>query len=73
MKDNSVPKKIPRARENDYTREMAGERRRFLTEETGKEFNHLGHFSFEPSVLPGNVENFINEIDEENVRAWDEI
>jgi hydroxymethylglutaryl-CoA reductase (NADPH) len=51
--------KIPRNKENDYTPEAAAERRRFAQEQTGVELNHVGKFSFEPSVLPGNIENFI--------------
>ncbi|HEX8264622.1 MAG TPA: hydroxymethylglutaryl-CoA reductase [Pyrinomonadaceae bacterium] len=51
--------KIPRNKENDYTTEAAAERRRFAQEHTGIELNHVGKFSFDPSVLPGNIENFI--------------
>jgi hydroxymethylglutaryl-CoA reductase (NADPH) len=51
--------KIPRNKENDYTREAAAERRDFAKEQRNVELNHVGSFSFEPSVLPGNIENFI--------------
>ncbi len=51
--------KVPRSKENDYTREMAEARRRFVKERTGALLEHVGRFSFEPSVLPGNVENFM--------------
>ncbi|MEO6746144.1 MAG: hydroxymethylglutaryl-CoA reductase [Caldimonas sp.] len=51
--------KVPRSKENDYTREMAEARRRFVKERTGAALVHVGNFSFEPSVLPGNVENFM--------------
>lgn len=51
--------KIPRTRENDYTQEAATERRAFVKEETKVELNHVGEFSFEPSSLQGNIENFI--------------
>ncbi|HXU34885.1 MAG TPA: hydroxymethylglutaryl-CoA reductase [Blastocatellia bacterium] len=50
---------IPRSRDNDYTRSMAEARLQFLKEQTGKELNHVGQYSFEPSLLPGNIENFI--------------
>jgi hydroxymethylglutaryl-CoA reductase (NADPH) len=51
--------KIPRSKENDYTAGMAAERRRFVTERTGTSLGHVGSFSFDPQVLPGNVENFM--------------
>src|SRR4029453_14439804 len=34
-------------------------RRRFGQERTGTALEHVGSFSFEPGVLPGNVENFM--------------
>ena len=51
--------KVPRSKENDYTRDMAGARRRFVSERTGTALEHVGSYSFDPSVLPGNVENFM--------------
>ena len=51
--------KVPRSKEDDYTREMAEARRHFVKEQTGASLTHVGSFSFEPNVLPGNVENFM--------------
>ena len=51
--------KIPRNKENDYTREAAEMRRSFAKEQRGVALEHVGGFSFDPSVLPGNIENFI--------------
>lgn len=51
--------KIPRDKEDDYTREAAAARREFARAQTGAELEHVGAYSFEPSVLPGNIENFI--------------
>jgi hydroxymethylglutaryl-CoA reductase (NADPH) len=51
--------KIPRSKENDYTREMAEQRRRFVKERTGHSLEHVGSYSFDPKVLPGNIENFM--------------
>ena len=51
--------KIPRNKENDYTKEIAETRRNFVKEQTEVELNHVGQFSFEPDVLQGNIENFI--------------
>ncbi len=51
--------KIPRNKENDYTREAAESRRQFVKEQTNSDANHVGQFSFEPTILQGNIENFI--------------
>ena len=51
--------RIPRSKDNDYTRDMAEARRRFVHEKTGATLEHVGSYSFDPAVLPGNVENFI--------------
>jgi hydroxymethylglutaryl-CoA reductase (NADPH) len=51
--------KIPRAKENDYTAEMAARRRQFIERQTGQALHHVGQFSFDPLLLPGNIEHFI--------------
>jgi len=51
--------KIPRNKENDYTREAAEKRRNFAKEQTNTKLEHVGQYSFDPSILPGNIENFI--------------
>jgi hydroxymethylglutaryl-CoA reductase (NADPH) len=51
-------KKIPRSREDDYTAAAAAARRAFLREQTGVALEHVSHYSFDPAVLPGNVEHF---------------
>jgi hydroxymethylglutaryl-CoA reductase (NADPH) len=48
---------IPRA-PDDHTHEMAAARRRFVEEHTGAVLHHVGQYSFDPSVLPGNIEHF---------------
>jgi hydroxymethylglutaryl-CoA reductase (NADPH) len=50
---------VPRDPENDYTPEAAAMRREFLRERTGADLDHVGRFSFDPEVLPGNIEQFI--------------
>ena len=50
---------IPRCRENDYTHHMAAARRGFLRDQTGVDLSHVAQYSFDPSVLPGNIEQFI--------------
>lgn len=51
-------KKLPYQKGNDHTPEMAQQRREFIKEVTGSEMKHVGSFSFDPSVLPGNIESF---------------
>ena len=50
--------RIPRRQDGDYTRDAAEERRRFIREQTGTDLTHVGAYSFDPAVLPGNIENF---------------
>ena len=50
--------KLPRDRDNDYTEEMAGKRRAFIASATDVALDHVGHYSLDPAVLPGNIENF---------------
>jgi hydroxymethylglutaryl-CoA reductase (NADPH) len=51
--------KIPRSKENNYTNEMASERRAFIKGQTGVELKHLANYSFDPQILKNNLENFI--------------
>jgi hydroxymethylglutaryl-CoA reductase (NADPH) len=51
--------KIPRAKDNDYTPEMAAARRQFIKQQTGTELHHVAQYSFDPLLLPGNIEHFI--------------
>jgi hydroxymethylglutaryl-CoA reductase (NADPH) len=51
--------KVPRSPTNDYTREQAAERRRFAERKTGAKLDHVGSYSFDPALLPGNIENFV--------------
>jgi hydroxymethylglutaryl-CoA reductase (NADPH) len=49
---------VPRDKENDYSHEMAVKRREFVSERTGAELSHVAMYSFDPAILPGNIENF---------------
>ena len=51
--------KVPRDPDDDYTAAMAQRRRDFVREHTGVELTHVGRYSFDPALLPGNVENFL--------------
>lgn len=50
--------KLPIDKNDNYTPEIAQARRTFVTQKTGVAFEHLAQFSFEPSILKGNIENF---------------
>src|SRR3954469_13855997 len=50
---------IPRSKENDYTRDAARARQEFVREQTGAELEHVSSYSFDPSVLTGNIEQFV--------------
>jgi hydroxymethylglutaryl-CoA reductase (NADPH) len=50
---------VPRDRENDYTRAAQQERAEFVKEQTGVELEHVTSYSFDPSILSGNVEQFL--------------
>jgi hydroxymethylglutaryl-CoA reductase (NADPH) len=43
----------------DYTRDMADARRAFVEARTGSTLSHLGHYSFDPTKLQGNIESFV--------------
>lgn len=50
---------VPRDGENDYTAEMAARRRDFVREQCGADLSHVARCSFDPGLLPGNIENFV--------------
>lgn len=50
--------RVPRDPANDYTREMAERRRAFVKEQTGASLSDVAHYSIDPAMLPGNIENF---------------
>jgi hydroxymethylglutaryl-CoA reductase (NADPH) len=56
--DDGKRKRIPRDKGQDYTRELAEQRRAFVQQETGAKLEHVGSYSFDPGTLPGNIENF---------------
>ncbi len=51
-------KPVPRFEDN-YTEEAAQARRDFLTQQTGGELTHTGHYSIDPASVRNNTENFI--------------
>ena len=51
--------RIPRDSDNDYTEKMAEQRRDFVAQKTATTLNHIGHYSVDPALTAGNIENFI--------------
>lgn len=52
-------KSIPRVEANDYTNELAVQRRAFIHQRTGADLSHVAQYSFDPLTVKGNIENFI--------------
>jgi hydroxymethylglutaryl-CoA reductase (NADPH) len=50
--------RVPRDPSTDYTREMAAKRADFLRAKSGTTLRHVQSYSFDPGLLPGNIENF---------------
>ena len=55
----STSKRIPRDKENDYSREMAAQRAAFVAEMTGASLNTVASYTIDPTVTRGNIENFV--------------
>jgi hydroxymethylglutaryl-CoA reductase (NADPH) len=50
---------VPRDRDDDYSREAARRRAEFVGEQTGVELEHVTAYSFDPTTVAGNVEQFV--------------
>lgn len=53
-----MDEKIPRSGENDYSADIIAARQKFVESKTGASLTHLKHYSFDPCILPGNIEHF---------------
>ena len=51
--------RIPRDIDNDYSKEAASRRREFIEGQMKVDLHHVGRYSFDPAVVKGNIENFI--------------
>jgi hydroxymethylglutaryl-CoA reductase (NADPH) len=49
---------VPYDKEKNHTPEMVRARQKFAEEYSGVQLRHLNHFSFDPEVTRGNIENF---------------
>src|SRR4051812_19043071 len=59
MTDVSERVPVPRDKDNDYTHEAARARRDFAEHVSSASLEHVGSYSFDPSMLTGNVEHFV--------------
>ncbi len=59
MSEQDEDRRIPRDPEDDYTREAQAARREFAERVSGASLENVGSYSFDPAILPGNVENFL--------------
>ena len=50
--------RIPRDKQDDYSEEIIKKRQKFVEEFAGAKLNHVTHYSFDPHVTKGNIENF---------------
>lgn len=50
--------RLPRNKADNYTEGIIKERQAFIKEQTGADLQHVPHYSFDPHILQGNVENF---------------
>ena len=50
---------VPRDRQDDYSEAAIQARQAFVEEYTGKAFEHVKSYSFDPHIAAGNVESFI--------------
>src|SRR3954451_17875187 len=57
--ETTAEAKIPRNRDDDYRPEAAEARQDFLRDRTGVELEHVPHYSFDPQLTAGNVEQFV--------------
>jgi hydroxymethylglutaryl-CoA reductase (NADPH) len=50
--------KIPRNNADNYSEAIIKERQHFIEQFTGKKLEHIPHYSFDPHITAGNIENF---------------
>jgi hydroxymethylglutaryl-CoA reductase (NADPH) len=49
---------VPYDKDDNYSPAIIGARREFIEKYTGAKLDHVSHYSFDPGILKGNVENF---------------
>ena len=56
--DDARIERIPRDPIDNYGEKIINDRQRFIEKKTGVTLKHLPHYSFDPHVTKGNIENF---------------
>ena len=54
--------RIPRDKQNDYSRDMATQRADFVREMTGTKLDTVSSYTIDPAVTRGNIENFVGTV-----------
>jgi hydroxymethylglutaryl-CoA reductase (NADPH) len=57
-KQDEALKRIPRSEDDNYSQAIIDERQQFVEDYSGASLDHLTHYSFDPHVTDGNIENF---------------
>jgi hydroxymethylglutaryl-CoA reductase (NADPH) len=57
--ETAAQTKIPRDREDDYKPEAIEARQEFIRTHTDVELEHVPHYSFDPQLTAGNIEQFV--------------
>ena len=50
--------RIPRDGKDDYSKEIIKKRQEFIEKYSKKKYSHLFHYTFDPHIAQGNIENF---------------
>ncbi len=56
MPSDRIP--VPRDEQDNYSREIVAARQQFVQQQTGVALDHTQQYSFDPSIVAGNIENF---------------
>lgn len=58
MPQREALQKLPRDKQNDYSHEMAAQRRAVVAAQSNEPLTHTGQYSVPPELFKGNIENF---------------
>lgn len=52
------PRSVPYSKDDNYSAGVIADRQKFVEEVSGTRLQHIKHYSFDPGVVKGNIENF---------------